>query len=111
MHLSHPELDLWLIVLSVLPCIYYGVKEGMRAGVQKKPKFHPANHPLRRDGDKYAWYFYLAYRHCGPNSIVSRIPKLSAIATGVLAAYALKLVVAKGEQYDYDRTIKKTKVS
>ncbi len=74
--------------------------------MQRPRKIRPATHPFRRDGDKYAYYFYLAYKYVGPNSAIGRIPKFGALPTGLLAAYALKLVVTKGEQYEYDRKAK-----
>ena len=108
MHLAHPDLDLLLIVLTVAPCIYFGISEGIRKGMQKKRKIRPALHPFRREGDKYAYYFYLAYRYCGPDSLISRVPKFGGVPAGILAALALKLVVTKGEQYHYDRTSSKS---
>lgn len=108
MHLSHPDLDLIIVILTVAPCIYFGIAEGIRRGLQKPRKVRHATHPFRREGDKYAYYFYLAYRYIGPNSLIGRVPKFGALPSGILAALALKLVVTKGEQYHYDR---KTKVS
>ena len=109
--LSHPDIDLLIIVLTVAPCIYYGIKEGIRKGMQRKKKaFKPALHPMRRDGDKYAWYFFMAYSYVGPDSWVYRLPWIGPLPTGILATIALKLVIAKGEQYDYARR-KKAKVS
>jgi hypothetical protein len=106
--LQHPDLDLLVIVLTVAPCIYYGIAEGLRKGMQRPRKFRAVTHPLRREGDKYAWYFYLAYSYCGPDSFIGRIPKLGAIPTGILASVALKLVISKGEQYHHARN--KTKM-
>lgn len=106
--LKHPDLDLIIIVLTVAPCIYYGILEGVRQGVAKKKPVRIPTHPLRRAGDKYAWYFYLAYRYTGPSSIIGRLPKLGPIPTSILAALALKLVIQKGEQYEH---VRQTKVS
>lgn len=108
--LKHPDLDLIIIVLTVAPCIYFGIAEGIRKGMQKKKPVVIPTYPLRRSGDKYAWYFYLAYRYCGPSSLIGRVPKLGALPTSILAALALKLVVQKGEQFEYARNAK-TKVS
>ena len=105
-HLTHPDLDLILIVLTVAPCIYYGIAEGIRQGMQKKKPVVIPTYPLRRSGDKYAWYFYLAYRYAGPSSIIGRLPRIGAIPTSILAALALKLVVQKGEQYNASRQAK-----
>src|SRR5215831_3511256 len=109
--LAHPDLDLIITVLTLGPCIYYGLAEGIRQGMQKKKPVRIPTHPLRRSGDKYAWYFYLAYRYCGPNSLLGRVPKLGALPTSILAALALKLVIQKGEQFDYARRNTETKVS
>jgi hypothetical protein len=106
--LKHPDLDLVITVLTVAPCIYYGILEGVRQGMQKKKPVVIPDYPLRRSGDKYAWYFYLAYRYAGPSSVIGRIPKLGALPTSILAALALKLVVQKGEQYEH---VRKSKVS
>jgi len=109
MRLAHPDLDLLIIVLTVAPCIYYGIADGIRRGLQRPKKIRPATHPFRRAGDKYAYYFYIAYRYTGPNSLIGSIPKLGALPAGILAGFALKLVVTKGEQYSYARN--KEKVS
>lgn len=106
MRLSHPDLDLIIVVLTLAPCLYYGVMEGIRRGVQKPRKLRPATHPFRRQGDKYAYYFYIAYRYCGPNSLIGSIPRIGSLPCGILAALALKLVVTKGEQYSYARSKK-----
>jgi hypothetical protein len=110
LQLSHPDLDLLIIVLTVAPCIYFGLAEGIRRAMQRPKKIRPATHPFRRDGDKYAYYFYVVYKYVGPDSVIGRIPKLGAVPTGLLAAYALKLVVTKGEQYEYDRQKKVSRV-
>ena len=110
MTLKHPDLDLIILILTVAPCIYYGIVEGVRQGLQRKKKpVRIPTHPMRRAGDKYAYYFYLAYRYCGPDSFIGRLPKLGPLPTSILAALALKLVIQKGEQYEYART--KAKVS
>ena len=106
--LQHPDLDIIIIVLTVAPCVYYGVMDGVRRGMQRKKPVRLPSHPMRREGDKYAYYFYLAYRYCGPDSLVARIPKLGTIPTSLLAAVALKLVITKGEQYHH---VRQTKVS
>ena len=97
--LAHPDLDLITIVSLVAPCIYYGIKQGVKEGMKKKKKVTLPLHPMRRQGDKYAYYFYLAYCYVGPDSFLSRIPRIGAISTGILATVALKMIVTKGEQY------------
>lgn len=112
MHLQHPDLDLIVLILTVVPCFYFGIVEGIRQGMQRKRKVRIPTHPMRREGDKYAYYFYLAYKYTGPDSLVARIPKLGTLPVSMLAALALKLVITKGEQYQYvNRTSTKTKVS
>jgi hypothetical protein len=108
--LAHPDLDLIVIVLTVAPCIYFGIAEGIRRGVAKKKPVVIPTHPLRRAGDKYSWYFYLAYKYVGPESLIARIPKFGALPAGVLAALALKLVVQKGEQYNAVRQAEVSKL-
>jgi hypothetical protein len=104
--LKHPDLDLVLIVLTIAPCIYYGILEGVRQGMARKKPVRIPTHPLRRAGDKYAWYFYLANRYTGPASLVGRLPIIGPYPTAVLAALALRLVIQKGEQYEYARKAK-----
>jgi len=113
MHLSHPELDLWTIVIIVIPCLYYGIKHGISEGVKKRRRKVPVVlHPMRRSGDKYAWYFYRAYAFCGPDSFWFNLPWIGKIPVSTLAMLALMLVVRKGEQYQHARTnTAKTKVS